>query len=165
MLERHEQGRASAALFPPPALLALQRSAFPSRLYKHPMTPYEDSLHGAGSYMRSWWQYDRASRQSVLEHEVLAMLPMLSKRSPALAHIQPHHCQSCGLSSDISGHYSAHRALRRPPGLHLALAPQGYFLQNNQPIQVKRYPVSRKTSAPSLLTGSFSIMTTSKIKI
>src|SRR5258708_26540556 len=113
--ERHEQGQASAVLFPLPAPLALQRLASPSLLYRHPRIPYENSSHGVGSYMRSSWQSDKAIRQSVLEHEDLTRPPMLSKRFLASAHIQLHHCQPCGLSSDISGRYSAHRVLRRPP--------------------------------------------------
>src|SRR6266566_4887655 len=154
-----------AVVFPLPAPLALQRSASPSRLYRHPRVPYENSWHGVGSYMRSSWQSDKASRQSVLEHEDLTRPPMLSKRFLASAHIQLHHCQPCGLSSDISGRYSARRVLRRPPGLHPVLARQGYTLQNSLRIRMKRYPVSRKTSAYSLITGAFKSMTIRKIKI
>src|SRR5260370_19411105 len=104
--ERHEQGQASAVLFPLPAPLALQRSASPSLLYRHPRIPYENSSNGVGSYMRSSWQSDKASRQSVLEHEDLTSPPMLSKRFLASADIQIHHSQPCDISSDRSDRYT-----------------------------------------------------------
>src|SRR5690348_9459972 len=129
------------------------------------MIPRADAWLDPDRYRRSWWRYDTANWQTGLARAALAALPRRAKTFPGSVRSPPHHCQPYGLSSDRAARYSVHRGSRRPIDPLLALKAQGDVLRQCWQDQAKSYPVSRKTSAYSLVRSLFNTKTAKTRKI